>query len=167
MGVFDYIKNKKKDFDAEKRTGLKTYSEPKEKEEKSLIEMESDRRKKEKRTEFFGKVKAKGQTVGMKAKEGIKAKFLQARKNVKEGKTAGLLGGTGKSQSIFTGGTLSGKPNPIFTSGFGSSGSPFASNKKSSIPKQFQTTTSSPFDFTGKPNRRRKSKGRKIVMYVR
>lgn len=169
MGVFDYIKNKKKDFDAEKKTGLKTYSEPKEKEDDNLIQMEQKRRQSEKRSEFFGKVKAKGQAVGLKAKEGIKAKFLQARENQKKGKTAGLLGGTGKSQSIFTGGTLSGKPNPIFTSGFGSSQSPFVSKGGSNKlnPHFVTTVNTNPFGMNQSSPRRKKHKGKKVVLYLR
>jgi hypothetical protein len=143
MGVFDFINKQKEEFRGKRqlsKQGIEVYNEPK---EESYVSKELKAREKAERKEkvsaFFSKVKSKGVEFGSTAKESIKTKLKQARKNQKKGKTAGFLGGTGKSQSIFTGGSLSGKPNPIFTSGFGSSRSPFVNN--SSAPYWLKSST--------------------------
>jgi hypothetical protein len=146
MGVFDFINKQKEEFRGKRqlsKSGIQVYNETK---EESYVSKELKAREKAERKEkvsaFFSKVKSKGSEFGSKAKESIKTKFKEARANTKAGRTAGFLGGTGKSKSIFTGGSLSGKPNPIFTGGFSSSKSPFVNNSsapywmKSSSPKR-------------------------------
>jgi len=144
MGVFGFINKQMEEFRGKRqlsKSGIEVYNEPKE--EPSLMSQELRAREKAERKEkvsaFFSKVKSKGSEFGSRAKESIKTKIKMARENQKHGRTAGFLGGTGKSQSIFTGGTLSGKPNPIFTGGFGSSKSPFVNN--SSAPYRMKSST--------------------------
>jgi hypothetical protein len=157
MGVFDFINKQKEEFRSKRqlsKQGIHVYNEPK---EESYVSKELKAREKAERKErvsaFFSKAKAKGIEFGSTVKASIKTKIKQSRKNVKQGKTAGLLGGTGKSQSMFTGGSLSGKPNPIFTGGFGSSKSPFVGN--SSPPYWIQSST---------PRKVKRHKKRKAVL---
>jgi hypothetical protein len=128
MGVFEFIKQKKEEHN---KARLKNASDNIKESEKQLMKLK-------KQNNLFQKEKKLKESVKFQREEifknehpflsKAKDKLKQAKDNRKKGKTMGLLGGTGKSQSIFTSSGLSSKPNPIFTGGFNSSKSPFVGN---------------------------------------